>query len=457
MRDLSKRLVDAQNRLKALNAQKIESRASQTDAAEIWARNAQAAPPVQKTTSSSSIKDLSRVWNSRTPTAVTASATSVTSASGSSSSAAAAVAVAQQQSSTGDMSLPLPHELSHSHGHGRWLSVKAIMDTIYEIYAAKIKFDALAADERREPVDLSCFTYTFFSEKYGLLELTDQRLGEFTTAVAYHQASIWEVEQFGLATGIVKDNSDPLGEGQPPEGVARVLNRASDSADELALSLATSGSSSSSIDPSLKQRSIDIDNAIQSNLYSQPLIRHKQLMGLDVSEINTHPLASKVLSERPQRRRPFIDRLIGESSAPLIVHPIMLDAISVAERDAGWVLEKGCDLALHDYIREQVDMGVAIGSTQLPQLQYLVREVCEMLEMAPAQIYIIEHPRPAAFPWYLQTGNAAGLRQTCKLVLTSCLMDLLEPAELQVGKRRRKRGVVSKSSIGKFSSPSLSP
>lgn len=299
-------------------------------------------------------------------------------------------------------------------GAQRVMPAQTLMSTITELYAEKVRHDAASQRQGKDPTELPELTHNFFFKRYGLPEPTEAHLSEFVASILAHQ-DIDEVKAFGLACGVLSEGGvtgDPLE--QP--GASKVLS--------------TRGSgATSNRSPAEEDEDGDGDDAqgaalVRSQLRHASIVRDTRLLGLNAADL-AHPLACNLV-ERVSKVMP--------SSLTLeeLQHPLVDEAnialLATAGVD-GLLRRIAADNAGAFRERElpSVDLGVMVQEEQLPQLHVLLREAAELLHLPAAQVpqlHIKESPRPRAFLW-----DVVG--RPPSIVLTSSLVDLLSPAQIQ--------------------------
>ena len=292
----------------------------------------------------------------------------------------------------------------------RVMTAANLMHLITELYAEKVRHDAASARQGKEPAELPEFTHNFFFKRYGLPEPTEARLVEFVASVLAHQ-DVPEVAAFGLACGVLSEGGatgDPLK--QP--GASKLLSARDGAGGAL----------------DAEDEKGDGDDAeglalVNSQLRHACIVRDSRLLGLNAGDL-AHPLACNLVER--------VSKLIPRSLAVEdLTHPLADEANAALLATAGveGLLRRiaadtqpggACELL-------NADLGVMVQEEQLPQLHLLLLEAAELLHLEPndmPQLYIKESPRPRAFLWDV-------LGRPPAVVLTSSLVDLLTPAEIQ--------------------------
>lgn len=106
-------------------------------------------------------------------------------------------------------------------------------------------------------------------------------------------------------------------------------------------------------------------------------------------------------------------------------HPLDVAALETLQAFKGLdflckkVLEYGLERIYHI---ENIGNRVEVGPSQLPELHQMMRTACTVLDLPPVALFVEMSPMPNAF--------AAGASQPT-IVVTTGLLDLMEPAEIQ--------------------------
>lgn len=108
-------------------------------------------------------------------------------------------------------------------------------------------------------------------------------------------------------------------------------------------------------------------------------------------------------------------------------HPLDLEATAALKQ------MPGLDVAVRNLlgpVAEQVlyldniASSVLVGEQQLPHLQQLLLEACQVLDLEPPQLYVRQHPAPNAYTFAMRGKQPF-------IVMHTSLIEMLNPAEIQ--------------------------
>ncbi|NCJ07572.1 M48 family metalloprotease [Synechococcales cyanobacterium C] len=108
-------------------------------------------------------------------------------------------------------------------------------------------------------------------------------------------------------------------------------------------------------------------------------------------------------------------------------HPLDLEATAALKQLPGldWLVRALLgSMAEQIFYLDNIAASVLVSEQQLPELDHLLRDACQILDLEVPQLYVRQHPMPNAYTFAMRGKQPF-------IVVHTSLLDLLEPGEIQ--------------------------
>ncbi|GAB4817978.1 hypothetical protein N2152v2_005024 [Parachlorella kessleri] len=334
--------------------------------------------------------------------------------------------------------------------------------SIQDIYRHKAVQDIIVARGLQPFTPLPAFLEGFFRLQYGAAsEVGIQRMDQLAASVRCHAVSDREVAMFGLAAGLLKEEElaavNPSWS-LPYEDTPATLAAANACpppvyVDQDTAQQRLSASARGTAAPKVPQ--------VLYNSWRQSRAQVRDAVGASLQNFQHSSWYAAYLASAARQLLPAPNPMLTLDGVPVCaeVRGLLLSTPGVPDL-LDWVMAGGVAACLRG-----AELGIPVAENQLPQLYLMAVDACRLLGLAPTpRIYVKNSTEAAAY--YLQVPATPGafhglhgalaeqaapagsrlgtplltaaaaaepsvVEWDCLLVLTSALVDLLEPLELQ--------------------------